>query len=219
MDAAFIYRMENVLSVYELPYNSEEPVICFDERPCFLIGDPVEPIPMKPGKVYKEDYCYEKNGCVALLGAIEPLTGTRFTEIYDQRTHKEYVYFLDYISSKYPSAKKIHLIQDNLNTHIKDNFYKIFPANKAKMLCDKFEFHYTPKHASWLNMMEIEFAAFVKQGLGQRIATKEKMKEIVSTLTLERNEKKIKINWQFTTQHAREKFEKAYSNVINSNQS
>lgn len=161
--------MEKLLWLYSLPYDKRYPVICFDKRPCFLIGDVVEPISMQSGKVAKEHYEYEKNGSCALLAAIEPLTGKRQATVYQRRTKKEYAFFLKALAACYPEAVKIRLVQDNLNTHNASSFYEHFSAGEAFALTERFEFYYTPKSGSWLNMIEIEFSALVKQCLDRRI--------------------------------------------------
>ncbi len=151
--------MEALLHLYGLPYDPEYPVVCFDERPCFLIGDLVAPRLMKPGEVKKEHYAYEKNGSCVVMSAIEPLTGKRLTRVFSQRRKIEYARFMKELAEAYPYAKKIRLVQDNLNTHNNSSFYQEFLAEEAFGLALRFEFHYTPKSASWLNMIEIEFSA------------------------------------------------------------
>ena len=210
--------MEDVLAVYAQPYNAGYPVVCFDERPCFLIGDTIAPIPTQTGKIAKEHYSYSKNGSCCLLAAIEPLQGKRIATVYGQRTKKEYTFFMQQIAANYPDAIKIKLIQDNLNTHSISSFYEHLPADEAKKLADKFEFHYTPKSASWLNMIEIEFSALSKQCLNRRIPTKQKLEEQIESVVAKRNEQKIKINWQFSINNARTQLNNRYSNVHLENQ-
>lgn len=210
--------MEQVLWLYSLPYDEHYPVVCFDERPCFLIGDTVDPLPMQSGKVKKEHYCYEKNGCCALLAAIEPLTGRRVALVEEHRTKKEYALFLKALSQAYPKAERIRLVQDNLSTHNTSSFYEHLPAQEAFQLSQRFEFYYTPKSASWLNMIEIEFSALVKQCLNRRIPTKEQLRTEIMAIVKERNEKQIKIHWQFSIEGARKKMNSAYTAVNASNQ-
>jgi len=205
--------MEQILWLYAQDYNPLYPVICFDERPCFLIGETKNPIPMKSGKVTKQHYAYEKNGSCCLLAAIEPLTGKRIAKVYQRRTKKEYADFMNLVAQHYPDAIKIKTVQDNLNTHNASSFYENLPAKKAFELTQKFEFYFTPKSASWLNMVEIEFSALAKQCLNSRIATKELLEQKVLTLVKERNDKKIIINWQFTIDKARIKMKRHYQNV------
>jgi hypothetical protein len=190
--------MERLLALYAQPYDAQHPVICFDERPCFLIGDQIAPLTMKSGQVRKEHYAYEKHGSCALLAAIEPLTGERLAQVTAQRTKKEYTAFCQALSAHYPEAKKIRLVQDNLNTHNASSFYEHLPAQEAFALAERFEFHYTPKAASWLNMIEIEFSALSRQCLDRRIPTIGHLEKEVLALVKERSEKKIRINWQFS---------------------
>lgn len=205
--------MEAVLALYAEAYDPEYPVICFDERPCFLIGDLIAALPMTTGKVAKEHYAYEKNGSCALLAAIEPLTGQRLGLVRARRTKKEYTEFCQALVAAWPGAKKIRLVQDNLNTHNASSFYEHLPAEEARALAEKFEFHYTPKSASWLNMIEIEFSALARECLQRRIPTQEILEREVLALVKERAEKQIKINWQFSLKAAREKMNSHYSRV------
>lgn len=214
-DGDYLAKMEDVLAQYSLAYDPQRPVICFDERPCFLIEEVVEGLGLKAGQVRKEHYAYQKNGSCQLLAAIEPLQGQRFAKVYDRRTAKEYTAFMQYLAQQYPAAEKIILIQDNLNTHKAGSFYTHLPAEQARELAEKFEFHYTPKAASWLNMIEIEFSALAKQCLHQRIPDKETLNQKVQALIEERNLKQIKINWQFDIQTAREKLKNKYQKVKN----
>jgi hypothetical protein len=193
-------------------------VVCFDERPCFLIGDEVDPISMQQGKVMKEHYTYEKNGSCALLAAIEPLAGKRLAKVYQQRTKKEYALFLRELCEAYPKAEKIRMVQDNLSTHNESSFYANLPADEALRLSQRFEFYYTPKSASWLNMIEIEFSALVKQCLGRRIPTQKQLSKEIAAIVKERNDKQIKIHWQFSIQKARTKLNSVYTQVNAANQ-
>jgi hypothetical protein len=161
--------MEQILELYAMPYNPLYPVVCYDERPCFLIGDKVEPLALQTGKVRKEHYAYEKLGSCSLLAAIEPLTGKRLAQVYPQRTKREYTLFCQALASMFPDAVKIRLVQDNLNTHDTSAFYENLPADEALALAERFEFYFTPKSASWLNMIEIEFSALARQCLHRRI--------------------------------------------------
>ena len=210
--------MEDVLEVYSRPYDEQHPVVCMDERPCFLIGDTIAPLPTREGKIAKEHYSYDKNGSCALLAAIQPLTGRRIGQVYDHRTKQEYTQFMQLLAESYPDAKKIIVVQDNLNTHHAGSFYDQLPADEAKALADRFEFHYTPKSASWLNMIEIEFAALSKQCLNRRIPTKQILEQQLLAIIKERNEKQIKINWQFSVQTARTKLNNRYVAVNEANQ-
>lgn len=202
--------MEQLLWLYALPYDPQYPVICFDERPCFLIGDRVEPLALQTGKVRKEHYAYEKLGSCALLAAIEPLTGQRVAQVHARRTKREYALFCQALAAAYPEAIKIRLVQDNLNTHDISAFYENLPADEAFALAERFEFYFTPKSASWLNMIEIEFSALTRLCLDRRIPTMAQLEREVLTLISERCSKKIKINWQFSIQSARTKLNSHY---------
>ena len=209
--------MERILWLYSLPYDAKFPVVCFDERPCFLIGEEVEPLAMQSGQVRKEHYAYEKNGSCALLAAIEPLTGKRLAQVHPQRTKKEYTLFMQALAANYPNAVKIRLVQDNLNTHNASAFYENLPAHEAFALAQRFEFNYTPKAASWLNMIEIEFSALARLCLKRRIPNIIQMEKEILAIVKERNFKKIKIHWQFSIESARNKLNSHYKNVLPEN--
>jgi hypothetical protein len=213
LDAAFIARLEQILYLYALPYDGQYPVICFDERPCFLIGDSLAGLQMKAGQAAQQHYAYEKNGSCALLAAIEPKTGKRLARVFDQRTKREYAQFMKELAGRYPKAKKIRVVQDNLNTHVLSAFYESFSAEEAFTRAQRFEFYYTPKSASWLNMIEIEFSALSKQCLNRRIASKAELSQEVLAVVKEREEKAIKINWQFSIASARSKLNRHYQQV------
>jgi len=207
--------MERVLDKYEKAYNSENPVICFDERPCQLIGDVMTPIHCNPGKSAREDYHYVRNGTCVVLLAIEPLTGNRIVLVSKQKRKIDYSNFMIKVSQAYRKAKKITLVQDNLNTHNPSSFYENMPCDKALELSQRFEMVYTPKKASWLNMAEIEFSALSKQCLDRRIGNIDILKKEVMTWVKNRNRNKTKIHWQFTNTKARNKFKKQYQTIIN----
>ena len=209
----FLARMEQILALYALPYDPALPVICFDERPCFLIGDTLTPVPMQSGQVRKEHYTYEKLGSCALLAAIEPLTGRRLGQVHPQRTKREYTVFCQALAALYPDAITIRLVQDNLNTHNASAFYEHLPAAEAYALAQRFEFIYTPKSASWLNMIECEFAVIARLCLNRRIPTLEQVRTEVLTLLDERSRKQITIHWQFSLQAARTKLNTHYTRV------
>ena len=213
MDSTFLARMEQILALYALPVDEQYPVVCFDERPCFLIGESVAGLSMKAGTPAREHYAYQKNGSCALLMAIEPLTGKRQARVFDQRTKKEYAQFMKELATRYPEAKKIRVVQDNLNTHSTSSFYETFSAEEAFALSQRFEFYFTPKKASWLNMIEIEFSALSKQCLNRRIASKEELTREVSAIVKERGVKAIKIDWQFSIESARGKLNRHYRRV------
>jgi hypothetical protein len=218
MDSRFLARMEQILTLYALPYDPAFPVVCYDERPCFLIGDQIEPVAMQTGQVRKEHYAYEKNGSCALLAAIEPLTGFRLAQVHPQRTKKEYALFCQALAAEFPQATKIRLVQDNLNTHDISAFYENLPADEAQALAERFEFYFTPKSASWLNMIEIEFSALARLCLDRRIPTLEQLKREVLSLVVQRKTEKVKITWQFSVQSARSKLNSHYVKVQSDNQ-
>ena len=210
--------MEQVLALYAQPYDPAYPVVCFDERPCFLIGDERAPLPMEPGQVQKEHYAYTKHGSCALLAAIEPLTGRRIAMVTPQRTMLEYTQFCQRLAAAYPDAVKIRLVQDNLNTHHPRAFYAHLPADEAFALAQRFEFIYTPKGASWLNMIECEFAVVSRQCLNRRIPTIGGLRTQILTLLEERSTKQIKIHWQFSIEKARTTLNRHYCNVNAANE-
>jgi DDE superfamily endonuclease len=209
--------MERILALYARPYAPAYPVVCFDERPCFLIGDLEEPFVLQTGRLRKEHYAYEKLGSCALLVAIEPLTGHRIAEVYPQRTMKEFTLFCQQIAAAFPEAIQIQLVVDNLNTHNPSAFYQHLPADKALALAERFNFVYTPKSASWLNMIEIEFSALARLCLNRRIPTLAFLRTEVLALIRERHDQRIRINWQFSIQSARQKLNSHYSVVNDAN--
>ena len=205
--------MEALLSLYEQPQDPKFPVVCFDERLCFLIGHVLDPMPLIKGRVAKEHDAYTKHGSCALLAAIEPLTGKRLAEVYPRRTMKEDTHFCQALTKHWPHAEKIRLVQDNLNTHTPAAFYRFLPADEALALAQKFEFWYTPKSASWLNMIAIEFSALARGGLNRRIATKAHLRREVLAFFQDRAAKRILLNWQFTLPKARDKMNAHYQRV------
>lgn len=213
----FIARMELILWLYALPYDPLYPVVCLDERPCFLIGDVVEPLAMQTGQVRKEHYAYAKLGSCALFAAIEPLTGNRLAQVHKRRTKKEFALFCQAVAAAYPEATKIRLVLDNLNTHNASAFYENLPADEAFALAQRFEFFYTPKSASWLNMIEIEFSALARLCLKRRIPTVEQLESELMAIIAERTQKRLKIKWQFSLDACRQKLNSRYSLVNDAN--
>ena len=181
--------------------------------PCFLLGEVVAPRPMQPGQVAKDHDAYEKNGSCTLFAAIEPLTGQRLTQVYARRTQREYTLFCQALAAQYPEALTIHLVQDNLNTHPASSFYEYLPAPEADALRQRFTFHYTPKSASWLNMVEIEFSALARGCLHQRLPTQEQLEHEVLALVQERHDQRLLIHWQFSLEAARNKFQRHYTKI------
>ncbi len=207
--------MEEILDLYELPYDEKRPVVCFDERPCQLLGDVMAPIAMKPASVKKLDEHYKRNGTCSVLLACEPLKGFRYLEATSTRTKRDYALFMKELAEEhYPNAEKIILVQDNLNTHAAGSFYETFDAETARRLRKRFEFHYTPKKASWLNMAEIEFSALSKQCLDRRIADIETLAKEAQAWAAERNVSAVKIGWRFTTDKARAKLKRHYDGIV-----
>lgn len=209
--------MEHLLSLYNRPYAPTEPTLCFDERPCFLIGDTVLPLPMRNGTSKREHYEYEKLGACVLMVAIDPKAGWRFARVFDRRRKQEYAQFMkelmDHYAAHRPEVRRVHLVQDNLNTHHAGSFYEQFDAETAHALQQFYRFHFTPKGASWLNMVEIELSAIVRQCLSRRIADQDTLERAVMALIRERNEKQIPIQWQFSVDTARRKLNRHYRAV------
>lgn len=205
--------MEEVLSLYSLPLDEKRPVVCFDELPVQLTGDVIEPLPMKAGKPKRIDYEYKRGGTASLLVAIEPLTGKRLVETSHRRTRADYCRFLKRVAEAWERADKIVLVQDNLNTHNAGSFYENLAAAKAFELAQRFEMHYTPKKGSWLNMAELELSALSRICLGRRINSIEELERQIEAIVKERNESRIKVEWQFSITQAREKLSRHYEEV------
>jgi hypothetical protein len=207
--------MEDVLDLYEQPYDPKHPVICFDERPCQLIGDAIIPIPIKPGSPKKEHYEYIRNGTCCVFLAFEPLAGKRLICVKERRTMVDYADFMRLLADQYPEAETILLVQDNLNTHTAGSFYNAQPPEDAFQLARRFEYHYTPKKGSWLNMAEIELSALSKQCLDRRIADMKRLIDEVSAWEQERNAIGATVRWRFNKDNARIKLQRHYSNLLN----
>jgi hypothetical protein len=203
--------------LYAQPYDPAYPLVCFDERPCFLIGDKLSPRPMRKGEITKQHYEYEKHGSCALLCAIEPTTGVRLGRVYQRRTKREFMLFCQELAALYDRATKVRLVLDNLNTHNASSFYEHLSADEAFALAQRFEFHYTPKGASWLNMIECEFSVISRLCLDRRIATQQRLESEVLALLNERTANAIKIHWQFGVQAARTKLNSHYTRVNSAN--
>lgn len=205
--------MEQVLDVYEQPYDPNNPTICFDERPCQLIENVLMPLPMQSGKTQREDYHYKRNGTCCVLIAVEPLAGRRIVKVTKQKTKKDYAEFMKELSSEYSNAEKITIVQDNLNTHNPSSFYETFSAREAFELSQRFEMVYTPKKASWLNMAEIELSVLSKQCLDRRIGNQETLTTEVTAWAQKRNQKKATISWNFSKNNARNKLSRHYHSI------
>lgn len=209
--------MEDILHLYRLPYDEERPVVCFDELPVQLLGEVCEPLPMKAGRPIRCDYEYVRGGTASLLVAFEPLTGTRVVETSQQRTKADYCRFQRRVAALFPKAEKIVLVQDNLNTHNASSFYENLPAEEAFGLAQRFEIHYTPKKGSWLNIAELELSALSRICLSRRVGSLEKLDHEIQALVKERNQLKIKVEWQFSISHARKKLSRHYEKVKSKN--
>ena len=205
--------MEQVLEVYKRPYDSSHPVVCMDESPKQLIAETRNPLPMKPGKEARYDYEYKRCGVCSIFIANEPLAGTRIVEVAERRTKIQWAHFLKQIAETWSEAEKITLVMDNLNTHKPGSLYETFPAGQAKELWNRFEFVYTPKHGSWLNMAEIELQVLNGQCLNRRIDTLEEVIKQTKAWAEARNSQSRKINWQFTTDDARIKLHRLYPTI------
>jgi len=203
--------MEDVLEVYQRPYNPEYPVVCMDESPKQLIGEVHPPIPIKPGSVEKIDAEYVRNGTVEIFIEVEPLAGKRHVAVTEHRTKLDWAAQMkEMLDIRYPEAKKVVLVMDNLNTHSTASFYEAFQPEEARRLTERLEIHYTPKHGSWLNIAEIELSVLQGQCLKRRIADIETMRNEVDSWQTNRNNQIKKINWQFTTDKARTKLKRLY---------
>lgn len=206
--------MEKVLDVYKRPYNEDNPVVCMDESPKQLIKETRMRIPMSKGHALKTDYEYARCGVCNIFMANEPLNGKRIVKITERKTKQDWAEFVKQISDDlYPNANKITLVMDNYCTHASGAIYQTYLPKEAKRLCDRFEFVYTPKHGSWLNMAEIELNVLSKQCLNRHIGSFEGIKKEVDAWQKMRNNKNSKINWQFTTKDARLKLKKLYPSI------
>ena len=210
----FVYHMENVLSLYQEPYDPERPVVCFDEHPTQLIEQVREPQPAEPGRVEREDYHYKRVGTKNLFLASEPLDGWRAISVTDRRTTADWIGFMQQlVEEHYPNAECIRVVLDNLSTHNPVKFYEYLPAEEARRLLDTLEFHFTPVHGSWLNMAEIEFNRLKGQCLDRRIGDEATLKEEVTAWTHSKNADDSAVNWQFTSEDARTKLQQLYPTV------
>lgn len=207
--------MEQVLDVYKRPYNDRFPVICMDESPKQLIKETRTPVPMKPGQETRVDFEYERCGVANIFLASEPLKGKRYVNVTERKTKVDWAEFIRKIADEwYSDAEKITLVMDNLATHKASALYEAFPPKEAKRIWDRFEFVYTPKHGSWLNMAEIELNVLVGQCLKRRISNLGIMEKEVTAWQTHRNNKTAKINWQFTNADARIKLARLYPTII-----
>jgi hypothetical protein len=206
--------MEDVLEVYHRPYDPARPVLCVDEASRQLIGETRLPIPAAPGQLGRFDYEYVRNGTANLFLVSEPLAGSRHVEVTQRRTAVDFARLLQVIADElYDDAEKVVLVMDNLNTHKLASLYQAFEPEEARRLWERFEVHYTPKHGSWLNMAEIELSVLARQCLGQRFADRASLEAAVLAWQVDRNERGIEIDWQFTTQDARIRLKHLYPSL------
>lgn len=208
--------MEDVLDVYTRPYDPNHPFVCFDETSKQLIAEKIEPLPAEPGKKQRYDYQYERNGVCNLFMFFEPLGAWRHVEVTQRRTAVDYAHQMKYlVDERYPNATKITVVHDQLNTHAKASLYKAFDPTEAKRILDKLEFHYTPKHGSWLNMAEIELSVLTRQCLDCRIPDKETLIQEIAAWEEVRNREAHTVDWRFTTNDARIKLKRLYPSIQN----
>lgn len=208
-NAEFVFAMEQVLEVYHRPYDPLHPVVCMDESPCQLIGETRRPFRDSHG-VEHADYEYVRKGVASVFAAVEPLAGQRLIRVRDRHKGEDFTAFMAELSAMYPQARKITVVMDNLATHKKSNFYNSLPPQEAKAMADRFEFVYTPKHGSWLNIAEIELRILKKQCLGKRMPDKETMEEQIAAWVADKNNNAKKVEWQFTIEDARTKLKRLY---------
>ena len=203
--------MEEVLDVYTRPHDPHMPLVCLDEGSKQLVSETRTPLPMTPGQPLRVDYEYERNGTANMFMLFAPLEGWRHVEVTDRRTAVDYAKILKDLSDiHFPHAKQIALVQDNLNTHAKASLYEAFPPAEAKRLAERFEWNYTPKHGSWLNMAESELGVLASQCRDRRIPDKETLTKEVAAWQKRRNENHTKAIWRFTTADARIKLKHLY---------
>lgn len=210
-DAEFVSRMEPVLDTYERPFDPDRPVVGVDEASVQLVEEVRDPVPAAPGQPARIDYEYKRNGTANLFVVTQPLLGWREVVVTDRRTAVDFAGFLKHLADEiYAEAERITLVLDNLNTHRPAALYQAFEPAEAHRLAGRFEWVYTPKHGSWLNVAELEFAALRRQCLGRRIGTMEELRAEVEAWQDERNERVVEIDWQFTTADARTKLRHLY---------
>lgn len=210
-NAGFVAAMEDVLEVYQRPRDADRPVVCLDETTKQLIKETRAPIQARPGQPARYDYEYERNGTANLFMLFAPLEGWRHVEVTDRHTALDYAQILKALSDEhFPTARKIVLVQDNLNTHKPASLYQAFPPAEARRLAERFEWHFTPRHGSWLDMAESELSVLSSQCLDRRIPDKPTLIEEVAAWEKDRNTRNAKADWQFTTADARIKLKRLY---------
>jgi hypothetical protein len=206
--------MEDVLEVYHRPYDEKRPLVCIDETSKQLVGEVVRPLPPAPGQPERFDYEYVRNGTANLFMISEPLLGWRAVQVTERRTAKDFAEVLRWLVEEvHAEAEKVVLATDNLNTHKPASLYEAFPAEQARRIAERIEWHYTPKHGSWLNMAEIELSVLTRQCLDRRIGSREDLAREVGAWTAERNERAVEVRWRFTTADARIKLHRLYPSL------
>jgi hypothetical protein len=206
--------MEDVIQTYMLPYDPKRPVVCFDEASRQLFGEVRAPQPVRPGAPARIDYEYERKGVCCQLVMCEPLRGWRHVTLTQRRTRQDYAHCIrEMVDRHFPRATTIRLVQDNLNTHDGASLYEAFPPKEARRILDRIEFHYTPKHGSWLNMAETEISIMGRQCLGRRLESQDRMAAEVAAWEKERNNRRVRIHWTFTLAVARQKLRKIYPSI------
>lgn len=206
--------MEDVLDIYARPYDADHPVVCVDEGGKQLIGDVREPLPVRPASPAKQDHQYQRQGMANLFMAVEPLGGIRHVEATERKTAVDFARFLRRVSEEwYADAERIVLVCDNLNTHTPACLYEAFEPTEARRLVERFEWHHTPKHGSWLNVAECELSVLARQCLDRRIPDVATLTQEVAAWEKTRNAAVVKVDWQFTTADARVKLKKLYPTV------
>jgi DDE superfamily endonuclease len=206
--------MEDVLEVYHRPYDEKRPLVCLDEASRQLIGEVVQPLPAAPGQPERFDYEYVRNGTANLFMSFEPLLGWRAVQVTERRTAKDFAEVLRWlVEDVHPDAEKVVLVVDNLNTHKPASLYETFPPERARRIAARVEWHYTPKHGSWLNMAEIELSVLQRQALGDRIEGLEQMARLTGAWEEDRNERGVEVKWRFTTADARIKLHRLYPSL------
>jgi DDE superfamily endonuclease len=209
--ADFVAHMEEVLDLYQQPYNPNSPVVNMDEKPLQLIKETRQPLLAKPGTPLRYDYEYERVGTANVFLCTEPLTGWRTVDVREQRTRVDWAHQIKYLlDDRYPTAEKVRVVCDNLNTHKVASLYEAFEPSEARRLARRLELHHTPKHGSWLNIAEIELSVLSKQCLNRRIADLETLRHETKAWEHERNTKQTGVDWQFTTEDARVRLKRLY---------
>jgi transposase len=210
----FRERMEDVLDQYEKPHDPREPVICLDEQPYQMVDDARPFEKAKPGKAAKQDYEYRRCGTCSVFVAVEPKGGKRFVQARRHRKRADFARFVRDLLKRYPKARRIHLVLDNLNTHNEKSLLETFGAKQARWFLRRIAWHHTPKHASWLNMAEIELSVLTRQCLGRRLPAIENVQSQASAWSRQRNRRKATIQWTFNQRDARRVFPELYRNTI-----